>query len=344
MRKGVVMEVNDPYVTLLTSDGEFLRARKMDRVYSIGEEIDFFPVTDYLQSKQTKSLKNFFTLRTVWMTMAVLIISVGSIIPVYHSNKAYAYMSIDASTSIEMGLNKDMQVVELKGFNKEAEKIISQLDDWKKMDVSELTSIILTELKEDGHITQAEPVSISTVKTDELKENGTEKLEENIEQIKETVDKNSIEVNMYTSTEEEVEKAQDSGVPVGVYHKNKNNSAQKKQTKEKVKQTKVEQINQTDITPSESSSTTALPPGQEKKQEQDNNNSNNNQQVYQNQDFQNSNPISPEQGNGKQTPPGLNNNGNGNQNQANHQEKNKQEKPKTNNQNKPNKQEKNGKK
>ncbi|MFJ5762604.1 anti-sigma factor domain-containing protein [Neobacillus sp. NPDC093182] len=329
------MQVNDPYVTLLTSDGEFLRARKMDRVYSIGEEIDFFPITDYLQSKQTKSLKNFFTLKTVWMTMAVLIISAGSIFPVYQNNKAYAYMSIDAGTSIEMGLNKDMQVVELKGFNKEAKKIISQLDDWEKMDVSELTSMILTQLKEDGHITQAEPVLISTVKTDELKENGTEKLEENIEEIKEKVD---IEVNMYTSTEEEVEKAQDSGVPVGVYHKNKNknNSVEKKQTKEKVKQT--------DITPSESSSTTVLPPGQQKKLEQADNNPNKNQQVYQNQDIQNSNPIPTEQGNGKQTPPGLNKYDNGNQNQANHQEKNKQEKPKTNNQNKANKQEKNGKK
>ncbi len=342
------MEVNDPYVTLLTSNGEFLRARKMDRVYSIGEEIDFFPITDYLQSKKTISLKNFFALKTVWMTMAVLIISVGSIIPVYQSNKAYAYMSINASTSIEMGLNKDMQVVELKGFNKEAEKIISQLDDWKKMNASELTSIIITELKEDGHITQAEPVLISTVKTDELKEYGTAKLEENIEQIKETVDKNSIEVNMYTSTEEEVQKAQDSGVPVGVYHKNKNknknNSAQTKQTKENVKQTKMEKVNPTDITPLEPSSTTVLPPDQQKEQEQNNNIPNNNQQVYQNQseNIQNNQPLPQEPENGKQDPPGLNKDGNdkGNQNQANH----KQEKPQPNNQNKPNKQEKNGKK
>jgi hypothetical protein len=339
MRRGVVMEVNDPYVTLLTSDGEFLRARKMERVYSIGEEIDFFPVTDYLQSKQTKSLKNFFTLKTVWMMMAVLIISAGSIFPVYQNNKAYAYMSINAGTSIEMGLNKDMQVVELKGFNKEAENIISQLKDWEKMDVSELTPIILTELKENGHITQAEPVLISSVKTDELKENGTEKLEENIEEIKETVDKNSIKVvNMYTSTEDEVKKAHESGVPVGVYHKNKNISVEKKQTKVKVKQT--------DITPSESSSPTGLPPGQQKKLEEDDNNPNQNQQVHQNQDSQNSNPIPTGQGNGKQTPPGLNKDGNdkANQNQANHGEKHKQEKPQPNSQNKPNKQENNGKK
>jgi hypothetical protein len=343
MRRGVIMEVNDPYLTLLTSEGEFLRARKMEKIYSIGEEIDFFPVTDYLQSNQPKSIKNFFTLKTVWMTMAVLIISVGSIIPVYENNKAYAYMSIDAGTSIEMGLNKEMQVVELKGFNKEAEKIISQLDSWKKMNASELTSIILTELKEDGHITQADRVVISTVKTNQLKKNGTTKLHENIEQIKQTVDKNLVEVNVYTSTEAEVEKAQDSGVPVGVYHQNKNNAAQKKQKKEKVKMGEVKPTVPTVITPSESSSNTALPPGQQKKQEQVNNNSNNNQ-VYQNQSENtlNNHSVPTEQGNGKQAPPGLNKDGNNksNQNQANHRES-KQEKQKTNSLNK---QEKNGKK
>jgi hypothetical protein len=332
MRRGVVMEVNDPYVTLLTSSGEFLRARKMDRVYAIGEEIDFFPVTDYLSRKR----KNFLSLKTVWMTMAVLVITLGSIIPVYQSNKAYAYMSIDGSTSIEMGLNKDMQVVELKGYNKGAESIISQLDNWRKMDAAKLTSILLTELKEDGLITQAEPVVISTVKTDELKESGTAKLQENIDKIKQTVDKDLVEVNMYTSTEAEVEKAQDKGVPVGVYHRNKTNSAQKKNTQEKIKQT--------DNIPSESSSNTVLPPGQHKKQEPENNNANNNQQIYQNQgeNIQNNHPIPTEEGNGNQIPPGLikETNDKGNQNRENH----KQEIPKTNNQNKPSELDKNGKK
>jgi hypothetical protein len=331
MRRGVVMEVDGPYVTVLTSNGEFLRARKMDRVYSIGEEIDFFPSTDLLSEKR----KNFLSLKPVWMTVAVLIICLGSIIPVYQSNKAYAYMSIDASTSIELGLNKDMQVVELKGYNKKAESIISQLDNWKKMDASELTSILLTELKEDGLITKAEPVVISTVKTDELKESGTAKLQENIEEIKQTVNKELVEVNMYTSTDAEVEKAQDKGIPVGVYHRNKHNSAHKKNIKEKIKKT--------GNTPSESSSTIVLPPGQQKNQEPENNNMNNNLQVYQNQGetIQNNLPIATEQGNGNQIPPGLNKEANniGKQNSEN----NKPEKPKTHNQNKSSKQEKSGK-
>ncbi|WHY02178.1 anti-sigma factor domain-containing protein [Neobacillus sp. DY30] len=314
------MEVNDPYLTLLTSNGEFLRARKMERDYSIGEEIDFFPVTDYLE--KTKSFKNFFTFKTVWMTMAVIIISLGSIIPVYQDNKAYAYMAIVAGTDIEMGLNKDMQVVELKAYDKEAEKFISQLEGWRKMDVSELTSIILNELKDDGQITEAKPVVISTVKTDGLKAIGTTNLKKNIKEIQQTVDKNYIEVNMYSSTEEEVEKAQSSGVPVGVYHRNKNKSAQK--TKVKSQQTKMDKVEPAVITPPDSSSA-VLPPGQQKKQEIDNNNTNNKQQQGElNQDIKQGDLNQDiQQGNGQQTPPGLNEDGNGKgkQNQVNHKEK-----------------------
>jgi hypothetical protein len=266
MKKGIVMEVDDSYLTLLTPDGEFLRARKMDKLYSIGEEIDFFPVTDYLERNKINLFKNFFALRKVLMTMAVLIISLGSLFPVYQSNKTYAYMSIDAGTSIEMGLNKNMEVVELKGFTKEAETIISQLEDWKKKDASEITAILVAELKDEGVIAQTEPVVISTVKTNQLKEKAAAKLQENVDKIKQSIEKHPIEVKMYTTTEAEVEKARNSGVPVGIYHSSKNNSAHKKQKKEKVKQIK---NNQT-----ESSGNSTLPPGQLKKQAENNSNPN----------------------------------------------------------------------
>jgi hypothetical protein len=323
MRRGIIMEVNDPYLTLLTPDGEFLRARKIDRPYFIGEEIDFFPVTDYIGSKKTNSFKNIFTLKTVWMSIAVVVICIGSIIPVYQMNKAYAYMSIDASTSIEMGLNKNMQVVELKGFNNEAKQIISQLDDWKKKDASELTTIILAELKEEGYIAQAKPVIISTVKTNQLKDKVATKLQENIEIIKQNVDKNHVEVNTYTTTEEELEKARNSGMPVGIYHKTKNESAQKN-LKEKGKSTKFEKIKQKNSTPSGTSAESTLPPKQIKEHDENNGNP----------DINNKNKASFE-----------NYRGNENQNkkqvkQNEYNKINKQEKQNPNDQNKINKQEK----
>jgi hypothetical protein len=347
MRKGIVMEIDDPYLTLLTQDGEFLRARKMDRNYSVGEEIDFFPVTDHIVSKKSKSIRNFFNLRTALMTAAVLIICLGSIIPVYQSNKAYAYMSIDASTSIEMGLNKEMEVVELKGFDKEADEIISQLEDWEKKDVSELTAIIVAELKDEGQLSQSEPVVISTVKTKQLKDKVETKLQENVEEIQQTIDdKQLVKVNVYTTTEEEIEKARNSGVPFGIYQRNKNKSAKNKQPKEKNNY----------VAPIDSAVNSKLPPGQQKKQ-------NNISELPDNKQKEN---LNRKQNN--EASPGLNldrdeklnnsqveqreNNGNNREkqnwnNNNNHKKQNgdnKQEKQKTNNHHNSRKHENNGKK
>jgi hypothetical protein len=329
MRKGIVMEVDDPYLTLLTPDGEFMRARKMDRPYSIGEEIDFFPVTHYKEGKRINSFKNFFKLRTVMMSMAVLLICLASIIPVYQSNKAYAYMSIDGDTSIEMGLNKNMKVVELKGFNKEANEIISKLEDWEKKDAAELTSLILGVLKEEGHIVKEQPVVISTVKTNQLKDEAAIKLQKNIDKIKQKVDKHLVEVNMYTTTKAELEKALDSGVPVGKYHRSKNASAQNKQIKEEIKDD--------NLTPSETSAPSSLPPGQVKKQEQTNSNPTSNNNLHEN---SNNNLTVEQQTNGKQASPEINKDGNkgsekrNNQPEKQKQNNSKQDKQKTNNHNK----------
>lgn len=227
------MEMDESFLTLLTPEGEFLRAKKQDLAYSIGEEIYFFPIADGANRKWLLSIKNSFKLKSIWKPVAALIFFLSAVIPIYQSNQAYAYMSIDAESSIELGLNKKMQVVEINGFNEEAEKIIAGLKDWKKLDVSEITQILIAELKEEGMIAAEEPIIISTVKTKQLEATVETRLEENIEEIKQSVVDQNIKVNEYTTTKEELEKALASGVSVGKYHKRKIDSEQKHQLKEK---------------------------------------------------------------------------------------------------------------
>jgi Anti-sigma factor N-terminus len=242
------MEMDDSYLTLLTPDGEFLRARKQEKSYSIGDEIHFFPVTDPIIAPF--SLKNRLKLKSAWMLIAALLICIGSVVPLYQSNKAYAYMSIDSSPSIELSLNKKMQVVDIMGFNEEADKLISNLDDWKKRDVSELTKIILTEMNEEGFINLEKPVTISTVKTKEISETVETRLIENIEKLKQTISNQPIEINMYTATEEDLENAHDLGVTAGKYYQKKNLTTENKQEKkEKHKQSEEKQENKTLTTP-----------------------------------------------------------------------------------------------
>jgi len=263
MKKGIIMEIDDAFLTLLTPEGEFFRTRRQDHLYSIGEEIHFFPIESVKPTKSLDSLKNIFTLKTVWVLMAALFIFLGSFFPLYQNNNAYAYMSIDANPSIELGVNKKMQVVELTGFNKEGKKIISKLnDDWKKKDVSELTKSILVEMKNAGFITNNEHVIISTVRTKQPEEKAEKELLKNMSKIKETVNNQQLDLTVLTATEKEREKAHELGISTGKYQEKKSQSSQKKQLKSIEKEQKQNSLS--------SEPETMIPPGQLKEQLENN--------------------------------------------------------------------------
>jgi hypothetical protein len=42
MKQGIIMEIDDEFLTLMTPEGEFLHARRQNQPYAIGEEIHFF--------------------------------------------------------------------------------------------------------------------------------------------------------------------------------------------------------------------------------------------------------------------------------------------------------------
>lgn len=241
MKKGIVMEIDESFLTLLTPEGEFLHARRQNQPYSIGEEIHFFPVEMVRTSNQLNPLKNIFRMKPVLGFMAAVVIFLGTLIPMYQNSKAYAYMSIDVNPSIELGVNKKMQVIEMTGFNQEGKKIISRMNDWEKEDVSELAKTILAEIKKDGFLKTEDHVIISTVRTNELEVKVEKKLQENIEEIKETVNKQKVKVTVLKATEKEFEKAHELGITTGKYKDNiiqaAINRTNKVKTKEKSKQT-----------------------------------------------------------------------------------------------------------
>ncbi|MBT2729407.1 anti-sigma factor domain-containing protein [Bacillus sp. ISL-75] len=221
MKKGVVMEIDDAFLTLLTPEGEFLHARRQNQPYAIGEEIHFFPIESVKTSNHFNTLKNVFKLKPVWALMAALFIFLGSFFPMYQNNKAYAYMSIDVNPSIELSINKKMQVVEITGYNKEGKEIISQLNKWEKEDVSKVAQTILAEMEKEGYLNTKENIIISTVRTKEAEVKIDKKLQENIDEIKASVNKQKLEITVLKATESEWKKAHKLGITTGKYKKNK---------------------------------------------------------------------------------------------------------------------------
>ncbi|MCM3767439.1 anti-sigma factor domain-containing protein [Neobacillus niacini] len=250
MRKGIIMDMDEGLLTVLTPDGEFLHATRLDRPYAIGEEISFFPIERTIQSKKPFL---FFGLKSVLALSAALLVVFGSLFPMYQSNHAYAYMSIDVNPSIELGINKKMQVVELTGFNKEGKEIIAHLNNWKKQDVAKITKTIINEMEKEGYLKVKKQLVLSTVRTEEAEKQIEKQLEANIKEIKAAATEQQLELTVVSGTEQDLQKAHELGLTTGKYQTKSRNI---KQHNEKSK--------------GDSQPSVKVPPGHLKKQDNDN--------------------------------------------------------------------------
>ncbi|WP_052352809.1 anti-sigma factor domain-containing protein [Neobacillus dielmonensis] len=263
MKKGIVMQIDDAFLTLLTPEGEFLRARKQNQPYEIGEEIAFFP-SETKTTKLSLLTRTKFT-RPILITAAALFIFIGSALPVYQNNKAYAYMSIDVNPSIELGVNKKMQVVEITGYNKEGKKVVSHLEHWKKKDVSAVTKQIIEEIKAEGYLDNKKQIVISTVLPDQSEQNLEHKLEDNLQEIESTVNKQQLDLTVVSGTEEDLAKAHELGLTTGKYQLSHNSKGKK--IKQGNTQMNIQQS--TNSTPNQAKKESKAP-GQVKKQAETN--------------------------------------------------------------------------
>ncbi|MEH7414834.1 anti-sigma factor domain-containing protein [Neobacillus drentensis] len=233
MKKGIIMEIDGAFLTLLTPEGEFLRTKKQDQIYSIGQEIHFFPSPNVQNRKSLFLLKNILTARSALVVMTALLVLFASFLPLYQDNKAYAYMSIDGNSSIELGVNKEMQVVKLTGFNKEGKQVISKMKNWKKKDVSKITQSILIEMKQSGLLDHNQPVIISTVRSKEMDRQSEKDLQKNVDEIKSLAEKQELPMTVLKATQKDRKQAQNLGISTGKYQKNKYESQKKEKRKEK---------------------------------------------------------------------------------------------------------------
>lgn len=225
------MEINDAYLTLLTPDGEFLRARKQNQHYAIGEEILFFPSAKQERIKSLGFLTRIFSAKPVAAAAIALILLFGSYLSFYQNNKAYAYMSIDVNPSIELLLNKKMQVLKVTAFNQDGKKIVAHLGEWKNKDIAVITQQLIKEMKKQGYLKNHHRVVISTVRTEKTEQSAETVLTENIKEIKAEVADDDLQLTVVNGTPEDLKKAHDLGMTTGKYKELKQQSNQKKQPK-----------------------------------------------------------------------------------------------------------------
>ncbi|WP_079508202.1 anti-sigma factor domain-containing protein [Mesobacillus jeotgali] len=217
MKKGVILEINDLYLTLLTPEGEFLRARKHQQDYQVGEEIHFFPETEAVKRKRFGvSILNSFKARAIVLA-AVLMLVMTSFLPVYENGQVYAYMSIDVNPSIEMSINDDLRVLQMKGYNPEGKQIIAEIEGWEKKDAALVAEMVIDKIEAKGYFKNKNDVVIATIPNSDSKESVDRKLENKIAEIKKTTSEENLNLKVMEATREDREKAIKQGLTTGLY-------------------------------------------------------------------------------------------------------------------------------
>ncbi len=215
MRKGVIMEINNDFLTMLTPEGEFLKARKHDNDYEIGEEIDFFPVTVTAVETPKKKWFQLNRIRVALMSSVAAILFFITVIPQMMANPVYAYMTIDINPSFEIGLNNELNVVSLDALNNDGNSILQEYPNWENQHIDEVTEVIISKSREQGFLIDGQEVLITTIINEEKIAEVSEKLAKEIQLISTTYKEKQIEITAVESDIETREKAQKQGVSTG---------------------------------------------------------------------------------------------------------------------------------
>ncbi|MGG4266632.1 anti-sigma-I factor RsgI family protein [Peribacillus simplex] len=214
MKKGVILSVNKRFITLLTPEGEFLKTKRQEREYEVGEEITFSPI----KQKVTLAFPNFnssFKKKAV-LSIASTFLILFSFFPSYFSGHVSAYMTIDVNPSIELELDHHLEVLKLTGLNEDGKLVIGQLKDWKGKDIKTVTNRIVETTKQLGYLKEKKQIIVSTTVLDKDK-----KLDKNLKkEIKEISEQNNVsntKMKVIQATKSDRKQAREQGISTGKY-------------------------------------------------------------------------------------------------------------------------------
>jgi hypothetical protein len=202
---------------MLTPDGEFLKSRKQKGQVDIGEEIIFFPM--HRGAAEKRKLASFFKMKWAIVTMLTVAVLFLSFYPKYVNNQIYAYVSLDVNPSLELGLNKNMQVVSIDAFN-EAKLLLPRLEDWKNEDLSKVSSEIMILFQQDGYLKSGGEVVIASVLADSENLVWKKKMQNELFSISQNILGENVSVTTLETTSEKRDEAIKQGVSPGKYVQN----------------------------------------------------------------------------------------------------------------------------
>ncbi|MBD0379878.1 anti-sigma factor domain-containing protein [Paenibacillus sedimenti] len=217
MNKGIVMELSENSIIVMSPDGRFEKLPRGTRNCEIGEEILFAPVKRRMKVPQMAIAS---ALAAAIVMCFVLVSTLTGNVP---GGQVVAYVTLDINPSVEIGIDNQEVVQDLRGLNTDGETLIQSLE-FKGKSLEAVTSEILDKA-EQGALAKGEADIIisSTVVEEKAAINDEaiatklkEQVSKHIEQTHPDQVKN-YEVTAFAAPQEVRQEAKASGVSAGKY-------------------------------------------------------------------------------------------------------------------------------
>jgi hypothetical protein len=215
MNKAIIIEVSNRHLIVLAEGGEFKKIRKTSSSYRVGQEISIPSANPKKRDFRFPDLFNWKTGTAVSLALILLFFQV--FLP-FIENDAYAFVGMDMDPSIELKIDEDMQVLEIKAFNEEGKQVLQHLDDWKNEDITYVTNLIFETTEELGFLDKKQEVLITTTLSEDIPENKEKEIKERVNKVMtETAEKKEVAMTTIVVSSKEREKAKDMKISPGHY-------------------------------------------------------------------------------------------------------------------------------
>ncbi|MBE5106142.1 anti-sigma factor domain-containing protein [Bacillus thuringiensis] len=213
MNKGIVMDIKKHSVVVLTPNGEFITFKRKAHSYMMGEEISF---------NEQEERAPRFSIPSFLKPASLLVACFLCVLLFFYNQpeeKVFAYVSVDINPSLEVGVTKDLRVIDLRACNDDGRRILNEMKRWENKQLQDVIRTIIKQSQEDEYLTSDKQVMLTAVTKDKSLESQLEKV---MQELKKEYETKHITVVYQSSTMQVRENAKKAGIGTGVYIKQEN--------------------------------------------------------------------------------------------------------------------------
>ncbi|MFC7373237.1 anti-sigma factor domain-containing protein [Fictibacillus iocasae] len=213
MSKAIIVELNKHHAIVLAEGGSFIKVKRKSDYWTVGQEID----SESLVTASRPILPLFSWKAGFAGAAAVLLLFFQFFYP-FTGEQVYASVSMDMEPSIELEINKDLQVINMIAYNTQGEEVLRSLKNWEDKKIAYVTKEIFEISSKSGFVKPHQEVLITTTITEDISYTEEKKLKNHVNSLmQQEAKKQNLEMTSIVLSKKEKMKAEKYGISPGQY-------------------------------------------------------------------------------------------------------------------------------